>query len=543
MILGLLLLLGCADKGAPDTGGTAVVDADADTDADADADTDADADADTDTDTDTDADADTDTDADADTDTDTDADADTDTDADADTDTDTGIDPKTDPLWPFVWGDTGALLRADNVAADADGVYVFGRVSGTVDLGGAPVTTRGVDQLLARIGHDAELQWAAAIGNATDAEFFGGVTGTGGGGMAVAGYANADMDLDPGPDDLPLAVEGAADAYVVAVDAGGALAWTAAFTGSASIQAFDIGSAGDGGVVVTGWAINGDVDLDPGSDGLAYTAEGLDGWAVGLDDAGSLRWAAILDAATGGMALPLRVEVDDDGNSYLVGQFEGEVDFAGLSGGGVTADADDRRDGFVLKLDAEGNVAWLSVIGGGDRTMPYSSQLDGDGLLWVAGTFEDTADFDPGAGEALRDSAGGADAFWLRLDPADGSLVDLSTLHHAEDLMVYSLGVTSAGAVVVDGDVRGTFDADPGDGVVELTAGDSLLGWTGVYDTDDSLVWAAATGAGVFEVFGYSNRLWMGGGFSGTADLGVLGDSDERTALGDTDLVVWRLAP
>ena len=243
----------------------------------------------------------------------------------------------------------------------------YGWVTGTWDPGTGEVATRGDSELLlARVDQaTATVDHAGSIGGTTGFPYPGDVAPTFDGGAVYTGWSSVGIDLDPGPGgQLHVPSGGKADAFALKVDGEGTLAWSAVFEGTARIEIYDVGASPDGRVVVAGWVLTGDVDLDPGPGTDVQTASGYDGWVASLDADGALEWA---------------------------GRFAAE---AWPVSGGATADADDRNDAFVVKLDPAGEVLWLAQLGGAPNTLPYGAQLDVDRVLWLSGYFDGETDFD-----------------------------------------------------------------------------------------------------------------------------------------------------
>jgi outer membrane protein assembly factor BamB len=113
--------------------------------------------------------------------------------------------------------------------------------------------------------------------------------------------------------------------------------------------------------------------------------------------------------------------VGSDGELYVVGFFSGKVDFD-LGAGVVEIESAGSADAFVLRLEKDGSFGWVRALGGplGDVALGLSPR-PGGGVL-VAGYFQGRADFDPGVGEKILESAGRTDAFVAALDGAGGFL-------------------------------------------------------------------------------------------------------------------------
>ncbi|MCW5923812.1 MAG: DUF4397 domain-containing protein [Saprospiraceae bacterium] len=110
------------------------------------------------------------------------------------------------------------------------------------------------------------------------------------------------------------------------------------------------------------------------------------------------------------------IAVDADGNIYFTGEIRGDVNF----GSTLMSHADGtNRNGFLVKLDNDGNVLWanqIESIGGDDRS--YGVQVGPDGNIYVAGQCGNNTVF--AAGAPPVPTAGGVDAFVAQYAP-DGT--------------------------------------------------------------------------------------------------------------------------
>ena len=95
------------------------------------------------------------------------------------------------------------------------------------------------------------------------------------------------------------------------------------------------------------------------------------------------------------------IAVDESGNTYTTGIFEGTVDFDPGTGTFVLT-SEGGHDVFIQKLDASGNFIWAKAFGGPyDWENPsqdngYCIAVDASGNIYTAGCFGGTVDFDPG---------------------------------------------------------------------------------------------------------------------------------------------------
>ncbi len=191
------------------------------------------------------------------------------------------------------------------------------------------------------------------------------------------------------------------------------------------------------------------------------------------------------------------VAVDAGGNVYTAGVFQGTVDFdPGAGTFNLTAVGD--FDIFVQKLDSDGNLVWARAMGGTGVDSANGVAVDASGNVYTAGSFQDTVDFDPGAGVVNLTSAGGNDIFVQKLDSA-GNFVWARAMGGTRSDRANAVAVDGSGNVYTAGSFQGTADFDPGPGTVNRDALCSL-GFDRVeafvlkLDSAGNLVWVGHMG-------------------------------------------------
>lgn len=170
---------------------------------------------------------------------------------------------------------------------------------------------------------------------------------------------------------------------------------------------------------------------------LAYYHEGMIQWVpriggssdqiLGLHNGGSSSGSHLIE----GPGKPLTI--DADGNTYLVGSFLScELFFETSTALEYTLCAEDRFDGFALKVDITGTLQWSEHLGdwwggasGAMQGHDYATAvaLDGSGGVYVSGSFE-TQTFrvgGSGAGSLGVSYAGEGEPFVAKLAAADGA--------------------------------------------------------------------------------------------------------------------------
>jgi len=118
------------------------------------------------------------------------------------------------------------------------------------------------------------------------------------------------------------------------------------------------------------------------------------------------------------------ITVDNMGNVYTTGTFQGTIDFD--PGPGVfnltSIDVYNGGDIFIQKLDASGNFIWAKKMGGVAWDKSNSIAVDNFGNVYTTGAFIATVDFDPGPGTLNLVSVSFDDIFIQKLD-ASGNLL------------------------------------------------------------------------------------------------------------------------
>jgi hypothetical protein len=102
--------------------------------------------------------------------------------------------------------------------------------------------------------------------------------------------------------------------------------------------------------------------------------------------------------------------LDAAGGIYVAGNFDGSGDFDPGAGTHTLTSAGE-WDGFVAKLEANGDFAWALRMGGDGGDSVNSLLVDADGSVLVCGSFAGTADF----GDLLLTNSGETDMFLARI--------------------------------------------------------------------------------------------------------------------------------
>jgi hypothetical protein len=336
----------------------------------------------------------------------------------------------------------GALLQAQGigstgydepkcVAVGALGnVYVLSYFSGTIDVdpgvGVISFTAEGaLDMLLQKFDDQGTLLWAQVTGSdgadlglsmALDEEE----------NVWITGSFEGTIDMDPLAGEFPLTSAGAWDIFVTKRSPLGELIWAGRMGGQENFDTgYDIAVDGDGNAIVVG-SFFGTGDFDPGAGVHPLTASSLGSdeiFVQKLGPTGEFLWAMSMGGTDSDLAYG--VSVAEDGRIDVTGFFSGTADFDPDPSEAfpmTTSSLDNFFDSYVCALSGDGAFlgAWQFA---GASSVATQSIARGEGdALFIAGHFENTADFDPGLPESTLSAGGFRDAFVMRLDPIDAAV-------------------------------------------------------------------------------------------------------------------------
>lgn len=163
------------------------------------------------------------------------------------------------------------------------------------------------------------------------------------------------------------------------------------------------------------------------------------------------------------------------------------------------------------------NLDWVKQMGGTSNASGFSIQLDAAGNQYIAGSFSETADMDPGAGTFNLTATGTTDFFVLKLDAA-GDFVWAFRVGGTSYAEVYDLVLDGSGNIYLTGYANTTVDFDPSAATANLSSS-NYFAFVAKYDSDGNYIWAKhfTSGGGVvgrgIDVDGagnvYSTGYWL----------------------------------
>jgi hypothetical protein len=328
--------------------------------------------------------------------------------------------------WAATLGGPGTDEGFD-LAVSADGAVVAtGIFTGTVNLAGGTGSRRvtsagGEDAFLVAYDPQGAFRWGLTVGG-PGADHGHAVRFGPDGQVYLAGFFSGRADFDPNSPAGTATATGGWDAFLARYDGAGRFDWVRPIGGRGNDQVRPGGmEVHDGQVYLTG-DFAGMTDFDPGPGAADLTSRGLgDIFIAAYSGAGDYRWAI-------GMGGPMldaghRLVVDEMGDIYVTGWFQGKVDFdPGNAIHDVTSQGmGGASDIFVARYDGNGRFAWANgfgapVSGADNNSLGGGLGRDAHGGLVVGGRFFGSVDFDPGPSSATLASAGASDAWLVKYD-------------------------------------------------------------------------------------------------------------------------------
>jgi hypothetical protein len=307
-----------------------------------------------------------------------------------------------------------------------------------------------LDAWVAKLDKEGTKLWQKTIGGSSyDAANF--ITTTLEGGFVMAGFSDG-------------------DAMVVKLDGEGNIIWQKLLGGYGGDVAHSVAATRDGGYVIaceTG-SFSGDVTGNLG---------GTDGWVVKLDKDGNILW----QKALGGSDFDTFYSIAESPDGGYIAAGDTRSDDGDVSGyHGV-------NDGWVVKLDKDGNKLWQKTMGGSNADGIKSIIVTPDGGYLTAGiTKSNDGDISGNHGEG--------DAWIARLDK-DGNTLWQKALGGSDWETAYAVASTAEGSYVIAASTR----SNDGD-VSGFHGGDGDDAWVVKLDKDGNKLWQKVVGGSATDV-------------------------------------------
>ncbi len=438
--------------------------------------------------------------------------------------------------------DVGSSISLDNFG----NVYTTGSFRGTVDFdpgsGTAILNSLGdYDIFVQKMDASGNFQWAKSFGS-TGGDLGYSSTVDASGNIITTGRFFGTVDFNPGAGISNLTAIGSVDIFIQKMDALGNFLWAKNFGGNFVDEGYSITTDLLGNVYTTG-SFELMADADPSAGIFQLTAVGAhDIFIQKLDATGNFLWAKSFGGNSYDAGGPLLL--DDVGNVYCAGYFEGSADFDPGSGTTILTSVG-LRDIFLQKLDSAGNFVWVKSFGGLSYDGCTSICKDNTGNIYLTGAFGLTVDFDPGVGVNYISSLGSYDAFIQKFDTAGNYLWTKSFGGNMSD-GCSSITIDTQGNIYTTGGFEGTADFDPGSGSTNYTSAGSRDVFIQKLDSVGNFLWVTTFGGSSFDE-GLSIKtdlfnVYITGYFRATVDFDPGIGTNNHTSSGLLDIFNLKLS-
>lgn len=327
------------------------------------------------------------------------------------------FDPRGNLLWARQIGGTGED-DVDELHVAADGsLYISGRFQGTVDFDSGPgtalYTASGTGSFyVAKYDTGSSPVWVNLLG----------VSATGflldtNENIYLSGRFHGTQDFDPKAGSFPLTSTAWIDGFISKWDSTGNLIWAKQIERLRHHRAPAMDIDLDGNLYISS-VFDSTVDFNPGpaEDSLVSVNQENDIFVAKYDVDGNFAWVKQIRGSTQ-FDQAFSLVVDNAGNVYTGGVILGTADFDPGPGTNYHFVQGIAGDAYLLKLDTDGNYIWSKFIESLDAEAIQATVL-ADGILYNAGFFGGTVDFDPGIGIQSQTATLGGNTFVCAWDTA-----------------------------------------------------------------------------------------------------------------------------
>lgn len=352
-----------------------------------------------------------------------------------------------------------------SVTDNLGNLYLACHFGGTVDVDLSPNTTLNVtaaastgqyDLLILKLDPGFNLIWYYKVGAGFAGFESKGIALDPNGGVVVGGlfFAGSPVDFNMSADTAYVAGHGVSiEAFLLKIDANGGFVWAKGIGSSGYEQVTNVAIDASRNVLATG-TFDATVDFDPSVGISNLTAGGTnldDVFVLKLNSSGNFVWVKSFTNTTSD-DVGTAIATDAAKNVYISGYYSGALDINPgapvqniVSAGGF--------DGFVAKLDSNGNYITHFSIGSTGADKVFALTLGTAAEIHIGGSFNGTVDFDPSAATNNEVSTGGQDGFLAKYTSA-GAYIWSTGLGSATSDACNDIAVDNANNVFVTGNVN-----------------------------------------------------------------------------------------
>lgn len=341
---------------------------------------------------------------------------------------------KQDPLGNFLWVKKFTSNQNEDCNAmilDKFGnIYCAGKLQGTLDADPGPgvfelsSVTLALDHegFIVKLNSSGNFIWAKQIGGNYDDRVWS-VWADSAGSVYSVGDFRGTVDFNPGPLNFDLTSASGYNAmFIWKLDSAGNFAWAKKFGSSDNENIVAIQGDRFNNLYLTGSHFS-SMDADPGPSVYNLPGNGtLSTYIAKLNSTGDFIWAKALTTRGSSSSHPNTLKLNSADEVFISGYYSGTLDFDPGMDSLLLTSTSNSRDIFIERLDTDGNYIWTKTINGPGDDRAFGLDFDTDDCLYISGSFQGTADFNPGPTTNNLTSSGSYDGFILKLDPIGNHL-------------------------------------------------------------------------------------------------------------------------
>ncbi len=233
------------------------------------------------------------------------------------------------------------------------------------------------------------------------------------------------------------------------------------------------------------------------------------------------------------------ISVDNTGNVYATGSFNGTVNFDN-TGGTDNKTSNGDTDIFITKYNNDGSYGWTRTFGGTGYDSGNSISVDSAGNVYVTGCFSHTVNFDSTGGTDNKTSKGSNEIFITKYN-SNGSYGWTKTFGGTSDDRGRGISIDSEGNIYVTGSFNGTVNFDSTGGTDSKTSKGYDDIFITKYNSDGGYGWTRTFGGTGYDrgrnisVDSVGN-VYVTGSFNDTVNFDSTGATDDKTSKGYDDI-------
>ncbi|MEX1187682.1 MAG: hypothetical protein WED33_00380 [Bacteroidia bacterium] len=443
--------------------------------------------------------------------------------------------------WVSSFGSSSSEMVNDILVDDDGNAYVCGSFRFTVDFDSGPnveeLTSAGsADGCIIKYNALGQFQWVKQIAssgansvNQLAIDQLGNI-------VAVGAFTNT-VDFNPGAPVFNLTSNGATDVFIWKLNSAGEFISASSFGGTDNDFVTEFKLDGNYDMILAGtFGAIVDFDPGPGSNNIA-SGQGTfsSDYILKLDDNLAFQW--VLNTNTRFITIS-DLTTDISNNIYICGSYTGIIDFD-PSPATLNLSSLGGSDGFVLKLNSNGQFTWAKSMGGPNSDNAYSLDVDNNQDLIVSGVFTDNITF----GNLGTLNSSGESLMFITKMNTSGSFLWVKGLQGSPN----EISLDENNSIFVTGysNSEGDFDPSPLTYSANYYGGDDIL--IARFDSLGNLNWAKTIGGSFTDrgsciFLGSNSDIFIGGLFSETVSFNQNNPSNTSISNGDSDAFLLKLS-